>query len=69
MKLRVTEQGVLIPPELLGGADEVEVRRENGVVVVTPVSDEDPILGLGKNPVKGGHRDAAENHDRYIYGR
>ena len=28
----------------------------------------DPIFSIGKNPVDCGDRDAAENHDKYIYG-
>ena len=29
--------------------------------------EEDPIFGLGKNPVHGGVEDASENLDNYIY--
>ncbi len=31
-------------------------------------SDGDPILGLGKNPVRTGARDGSTEHDRYLYG-
>ncbi|CAN5852819.1 hypothetical protein BH18ACT11_BH18ACT11_09520 [soil metagenome] len=30
-------------------------------------SEEDPILGLGKNPVRTGARDGSTEHDRYLY--
>jgi virulence-associated protein VagC len=68
MKAKVTEHGLVIPKELLEGVDEVEIRKEDGVILVVPIAREDPIWGLGKNPVKGGLHDASENHDRYIYG-
>ena len=68
MKAKVTKRGVLIPRDLLEGVEEVEIRKEDGVILVVPIAREDPIWGLGKNPVKGGLPDASENHDRYIYG-
>jgi virulence-associated protein VagC len=68
MKAKVTKRGVLIPRELLEGVEEVEILKEDGVILVVPIAREDPIWGLGKNPVKGGLPDASENHDRYIYG-
>lgn len=68
MKAKVTKRGVLIPRELLEGVKEVEIRKEGGVILVVPIAREDPIWGLGKNPVKSGLPDASENHDRYIYG-
>ncbi|NJP08328.1 MAG: hypothetical protein HC866_01700 [Leptolyngbyaceae cyanobacterium RU_5_1] len=68
MKVRVTEQGVVVPKELLEGIEEVEIRRENGWIVVIPTVKHDPILGLGQNPVECSAPDAAEHHDRYIYG-
>jgi virulence-associated protein VagC len=68
MKAKVTKRGVVIPRELLEGIEEVDIRKENGVIIVAPVGEQDPIWGLGKNPVKSGPDDASENHDRYIYG-
>jgi hypothetical protein len=32
-----------------------------------PKESDDPILGLGRNPISDSVTDAAENHDRYIY--
>jgi hypothetical protein len=67
MKAKVTEQGVLVPREFFGVAEEVEIRKENGVVVVLPIGDEDPIWNLGKDPITCGVTDASVNHDKYIY--
>ena len=33
-----------------------------------PAEDEDPIWGLGRNPVDTGVVDGSINHDRYLYG-
>lgn len=68
MKTKVTEQGVLVPKEYFKGIEEVEIRKENGLIVVVPVTD-DPILELGKRPVSDDVEDASENHDQYIYGK
>lgn len=35
MKLKVTEQGVLIPKELLGDSQEVELTQQEGQLVIT----------------------------------
>lgn len=67
IKAKVTEQGVLIPRTLLHGIEEVEMRREENTIFVTPTSQADPILELGKNPVACGVADASENHDKYLY--
>ncbi len=69
MKAKVTEEGVLIPKKFLEGIEEVEIRKENGFVLVVPLVDDDPILQLGSQPVDGDVEDASENHDRYIYHR
>jgi virulence-associated protein VagC len=66
---KVTEQGVVIPREWFAGVEEVEIRRENGRVVVDPIVSrkDDPIWQLGKNPIDIDLTDASVNHDRYIY--
>ena len=69
MKTEVTEQGIMIPKQFLGGAKEVEIRREKNYILVIPLSGEDPILRFGKNPVSDEITDASENHDQYIYGK
>lgn len=83
-KVRVTEEGLLIPKEVtdraLGeGSEEVEIFEESGRLVVATARkagerepagiplEEDPILGLGKNPVRTGVRDGSTEHDRYLY--
>jgi hypothetical protein len=82
-KAKVTEEGLLIPKEVaeraLGqGSEEVEILEEPGRLVVaaagrtgdmaarTPWAD-DPILRLGKNPVRTGVQDGSTEHDRYLY--
>jgi hypothetical protein len=69
MRTKVTEHGVLIPKMLLEGIDEVEIRKEQNVIVVVPVTADDPILGLGKQPITLDVDDASVNHDRYLYNR
>lgn len=68
MKALVTEQGVIIPHELLEGVKEVEIQKEDNKISVTPVLLEDPIFRLGQHPVKCGIPDASGRHDKYIYG-
>ncbi len=62
------------------GSEEVEILEEPGRLVVAAVGkarerasaetspEEDPILGLGRNPVRTGARDGSTEHDRYLYG-
>jgi hypothetical protein len=66
MRLKVTEEGLLIPKELLQGAEEVDVRKEDSLILVMPAGKDDPILGLGKFPVKSGGSDGSEKHDTYL---
>ena len=73
MKVKVEENGVTVPRKMLGDAEEVEIRDENGRIVIEPVREseqeaEDPIIGLGQNPVSCGADDASVNHDQYLYG-
>jgi len=68
MKTKVTEQGVVVPKKFLKGIKEVEIRKDNGVILVVPVS-EDPILALGSQPIADEITDASRDHDRYLYGR
>lgn len=67
MKVKVTEKGVLIPRKFLKGVKEVEVRQQNGLIVVVPVGAKDPIFDIGKKPAKLGISDASENLDKYLY--
>lgn len=68
MKAKVTKRGLIIPKEMLEGAEEVEIRKKDHRLVIWPVSKGDPILNLGKHPVECGATDASEHHDRYLYG-
>ncbi|HEV7234880.1 MAG TPA: hypothetical protein VGN15_01785 [Ktedonobacteraceae bacterium] len=47
MGSKVTKEGVLIPKRLLEGIDEVDIRKEDGAILVVPVSGSDPIFELG----------------------
>lgn len=68
MKVKVTEQGVVIPKDFLEGVEEVEIRKENNIIFVIATTKTDPIFEMGMNPVNCGVSDASENLDRYIYG-
>jgi hypothetical protein len=52
---------------MFGDAAEVEIRSESGRVVLTPLLENDPIFGLGDEPVTTGASDGSEHHDRYLY--
>ncbi|HKZ84883.1 MAG TPA: hypothetical protein VJ793_14610 [Anaerolineae bacterium] len=65
---RVTEQGVLVPKQFLEGIDQVEIRKEQNVILLVPVSEADPILEFGKHPITIELDDASINHDHYLYG-
>ncbi len=67
MKVAVQANGLLIPKRMLRGMVHADVRKENGRIVITPLSDRDPILGLGSDPVDTGLRHAAEHHDKLLY--
>jgi virulence-associated protein VagC len=67
MKAKVNERGVIIPKKLLPGIKEVEIRRENNVIVIVPLLEVDPIFDLGGSPVPCDAADASENHDKYLY--
>ncbi len=68
MRAKVTKRGLLIPKEMLAGAEEVEIRKENHRIVISPLIESDPIHELGKHPVECGVSDASEHHDGYLYG-
>jgi virulence-associated protein VagC len=68
MKVKVAENGLVIPKEFLDGVDEVEIRKTDKLVVIVPTTRGDPILELGQIPVECGVPDASERHDQYLYG-
>ena len=79
MNIKVTEQGVLIPKHWLKHIDEVEIRRENGIILIIPIELHvkkvnkqagtlpEPIFSLGQNPIEDELVDISINHDKYIY--
>jgi hypothetical protein len=69
VKSKVTEEGLLIPKRLLEGVEEVEIRKENNILLIVPVVNGDPILQLGKQPIVDDVTDASIHHDHYLYGR
>lgn len=68
MKAKVTQEGVLIPREMLQDmpGQEVEIRKEPGRLLVLPADD--PILCFGEDPLDDEVTDASVNLDRYLYG-
>ena len=68
MRVKITKRGLVVPKEMLPDVGEVEIRKEDQRVVISPLPKEDPILGLGKHPVECGITDGSENHDSYLYG-
>jgi hypothetical protein len=66
MKAKVTDKGVWIPPELLEGAQEVEIRREGHAVLVLPLRLLDPIRRLGTEPIRCDVSDASADPDKYL---
>lgn len=69
MRTEVTDQGLLIPKRFLEGIKEVEIRKENGLIVIVPLPANDPILQLGQDPIDDDVTGASVEHDRYIYQR
>jgi len=67
MRVKVTEQGVLIPKRLLEGSSEVEIHKHHKMILVLPAENQDPIFQLGMEPVQDDIDDASINHDRYLY--
>jgi hypothetical protein len=67
MVAQVTAQGVLVPKDLLGNAQQVEIIEQPGRVVLVFDRTKDPIWGLGENPVSLGIKDASANLDKYLY--
>ena len=67
MRAKVTEQGLIIPRNLLEGLDEVEIRKEAYGLIVVPAGKEDPILQFGRQPIDCDVEDASVKLDRYLY--
>jgi virulence-associated protein VagC len=70
MRIKVTEQGALIPKEFLERVKEVEIRRENNLLIISPtIEEEDPTWELGEDSISFGGVDESENYGAYLYPR
>ena len=58
-----------IPKAWLEGIDEVEIQKEQNLIIVMPVQADDPIRALGTQPIILDVEDASLHHDRYLYDR
>jgi virulence-associated protein VagC len=67
MRLTATEQGLLIPKEMLGKDQEFEIIQEQKKIIITSIKKESSIWDLGSNPVECDLKDGAVNHDHYLY--
>lgn len=67
MKMQVSKQGLLIPKELLGDRQEVEIIEEQELIIIKTLKKTPSIWDLGKNPVECDVTDGAINHDHYLY--
>jgi hypothetical protein len=67
MKLKVTAAGLLIPKDLLGELEEVELTQEQGKIILAMVKPIPSIWQLGTNSVECDVNDLAANHDTYLY--
>ena len=68
MNTKVTEEGVLIPKEMLGDMEEVKIIKHDNMIIIVPAPAEDQIFEFGRNPIRAGVTDASENLDKYLYG-
>jgi virulence-associated protein VagC len=66
MKAKVDDRGLLVPRAMLEGFDEVEIRVEDGRIVITPLRP-DSIMRLGQRPLATPEVDVSERHDDYLY--
>ena len=70
MTTKITENGLTLSKEWFENIDEVEIHKENGIIVIAPagkLARRDAILDWGHDPVESEETDAAVNHDAYIY--
>ena len=67
MRLIATEQGLLIPKEMLGKDQEFDIIQEQEKIIITSIKKESSIWDLGSNPVECDVKDGAVNHDHYLY--
>lgn len=80
-RLPVTDQGVTIPKIWFGDATQVELRKDQGAVVVQPldvvpeppptvgpVPPDDPLWRLCSIPIDLDVQDVSADIDRFLYG-
>jgi len=67
MSTKVTEQGLFLPKEFFGDAEEVEIYKEHDRIIIVPTAFKDPILALGQQPIVADVDDASVNHDAYLH--
>ena len=67
MTTKVSKHGLLVPKDLLLNVDEVEIRKENDIIVIIPAKAKDPIFELGQDPVTADVDDASVKHDIYLH--
>jgi virulence-associated protein VagC len=72
MKAEVSANGLTVPKRLLRGMHRVEIKRTQGMVVITPQpssidAEPDSLLGLGSNPAKQALKSGSRHHDAWIY--
>jgi hypothetical protein len=63
MTLKITKEQLLILKALLNDCGEVEVKRENGRVMIVPKNQSNPTWELGGHPVNFGVKEASVNLD------
>ena len=68
MRVKVTDQGVIVPKRFLKGIKEVEICKDHKRILVLPITD-DPIAALGSQPIADDITDASEQHDAYLCSR
>jgi virulence-associated protein VagC len=61
MKVKVTEQGITVPKEFFEGIEEVEIRQENGWIVMIPTQSSTKRRVLGLHP---GSMQISEDFDQ-----
>lgn len=66
MRLIATEQGLLIPKEMLGKTKSLKSFK-NRKNYYYEYQKESSIWDLGSNPVECDLKDGAVNHDHYLY--
>lgn len=69
MRVKVSAEGLLIPPAYLEGITEAEIIEEDRRIVIIPTDYEDSIWELSNNPVTDSMTDGSVNRDDYLNNR